>query len=157
MRKISSRSSLLMGFLPRRTRCCEIHFQYNLNPERCLWTTVSGCTMKSACFHPDQNRRKITQNSLSAGAMRGEAALPRENGKLLTKSKIFKQEIVAGLVYLRQHCEEKPQRTKHSSVVAEIPEASKCLAVGFPAVSHADDFNRVLASVFKEQSIVATA
>jgi len=44
-------------FLPAGFRWREIQRQYNLNPARCQPTTVSGWTMRSACFHPDQIRR----------------------------------------------------------------------------------------------------
>src|SRR4051794_15871221 len=65
IRKISSRNSLLMHFLPERTRRRESHVQYSLNPARCQRTTVSGWTRINACLHSGQSRRKITQNSLS--------------------------------------------------------------------------------------------
>src|SRR3954453_23682239 len=65
IRKISSRNSLLMHFLPEQTRRRESHVQYSLNPARCQRTTVSGWTMINARFHSGQSRRKITQNSLS--------------------------------------------------------------------------------------------
>src|SRR5665213_3059149 len=61
MRKINSRSSLHVGFLPTTACLRESHFQYSLNPLRCQRMTVSGCTMTSAPFHPDQNRRIRTQ------------------------------------------------------------------------------------------------
>jgi hypothetical protein len=68
MRKISSRSSLLTHFLPARTRCRESQVQYSLKPARCHRTAVSGWTRINACLHPDQNRRKMTQKSLSVTA-----------------------------------------------------------------------------------------
>src|ERR1700722_19613122 len=71
MRKISSRSSLLTHFLPARTRCRESQVQYSLKPARCHRTTVSGWTRINACLHPDQNRRNMTQKSLSVTATRG--------------------------------------------------------------------------------------
>jgi len=71
MRKISSRSSLLIGFLPTHTRCRESQLQYGLNPARCQPMTVSGCTRISTRFHPGQSRRNITLNNLSATANRG--------------------------------------------------------------------------------------
>ena len=42
MRKISSRSSLLVHLLPTRLPRRESQFQYSLNPARCQRTTVSG-------------------------------------------------------------------------------------------------------------------
>src|SRR5580658_3818913 len=65
MRKISSRNSLLTHFLPARTRRCESHVQYSLNPARCQRTQVSGWTKINVCIRSGQSRRKITQNSLS--------------------------------------------------------------------------------------------
>jgi transposase-like protein len=41
------------------------------NPDRCQDTTVSGLTMRSACFHPDQNFRAKTQKSVSNTASFG--------------------------------------------------------------------------------------
>ena len=44
IRKISSRTSLLIGFLPTAFRACEIQLQYSRKPVRCRRTTVSGVT-----------------------------------------------------------------------------------------------------------------
>jgi hypothetical protein len=66
IRKISSRNSLLTRFRPARVLCCEHHVQYNLKPVLCQPTTVSGWTITSVRFHPDQNRRSIIQKTLSA-------------------------------------------------------------------------------------------
>ena len=71
MRKISSRNSLLTHFRPTRALCCEHHVQYSLKPARCQRTTVSGWTMTSVRFHPDQNRRSITQKTLSGAVSLG--------------------------------------------------------------------------------------
>ena len=65
IRKIRSRSSLLVDLLPMRTPLREIHFQYSLNPARCQRTTVSGWTRIRAFRHPDHRRRSITQSSRS--------------------------------------------------------------------------------------------
>ena len=48
---MSSRSSLLMHFLPVGVRCRDNHVQYN--------------TRINARFHAGQNRRNINQNTLS--------------------------------------------------------------------------------------------
>jgi len=53
----------------------EIHFQYSLNPLRCQPITVSGCTMKSACFHPDHKRLATAQKTRSDAARRGRECL----------------------------------------------------------------------------------
>lgn len=64
MRKINSRNSLLA--LPTRSSSCrEHHVQYNLKPVRCQPTTVSGETMTSVRFHPNQHCRSITPKTLS--------------------------------------------------------------------------------------------
>ncbi|MGA7315059.1 MAG: ImmA/IrrE family metallo-endopeptidase [Silvibacterium sp.] len=68
MRKMSSRSSTLTPFLPARTRCQESQVQYSLKPARCHRTTVSGWTRINTSSHRDQNRRNITQKSLSVTA-----------------------------------------------------------------------------------------
>ena len=70
-RKINSRSSLLVGFLPPRIRFRESHFQYSLNPARCQRTTVSGWTIRTARFQPDQNRLRMVQKILSGNLSRG--------------------------------------------------------------------------------------
>src|SRR5205807_9620563 len=63
MRKINSRTSFGVCLRPIGLRTLEISFQYNRKPARCHWTTVSGLTTITACFHPDQNLRAMTQNS----------------------------------------------------------------------------------------------
>jgi hypothetical protein len=70
MRKISSQFPA-HALRPARALCRERHVQYNLKPARCQPTTVSGWTMISVRFHPDQNRRSITQKTLSGGASLG--------------------------------------------------------------------------------------
>jgi hypothetical protein len=75
MRKISSRRSLLVGFLPTTACLREIHFQYSSNPARCQRTTVSGCTITSAPFHPGQSWRNRTQKTRSEVARRGREHL----------------------------------------------------------------------------------
>jgi hypothetical protein len=75
MRKISSRSPWLVGFLPITACLREIHFQHSSNPARFQRTTVSGCTITSAPFHPDQNRRNRTQKTRSEAAKRGREHL----------------------------------------------------------------------------------
>ncbi len=60
---ISSRNSLLTRSGPREfhaASACPVQ----LEPVRCQPTTVSGWTMTSVRFHPDQNRRSITQKTL---------------------------------------------------------------------------------------------
>src|ERR1035437_7049608 len=65
IRKTSSRTSLLIGFLPTACRAREIQLQYSRNPVRCYRTTVSGVTRINDLFHPDHDLRRTTQNSLS--------------------------------------------------------------------------------------------
>src|SRR5258706_16241131 len=71
IRKIRSRTSFGVCLRPIGLRTLEISFQYNRKPARCHWTTVSGLTTISACFHPDQNLRAKIQNSLSNNASLG--------------------------------------------------------------------------------------
>ena len=75
MRKISSRISLLIGFLPTAFRAREIQRQYSRNPARCHRTTVSGVTRINGRFQPDQTFRKTTQNSRSTELSRGRGRL----------------------------------------------------------------------------------
>ncbi len=69
--KIRSRASWDMGLLPRGFLTLEISIQYQRKPARCYRTTVSGVTTKSACFQPDQQRRTISQKSLSSNSSLG--------------------------------------------------------------------------------------
>src|ERR1019366_6969404 len=71
MRKIRSRISLLIGFLPTTFRAREIQLQYSRKPARCQRTTVSGVTRINDLFQPDQTLRRTTQNSLSTELSRG--------------------------------------------------------------------------------------
>src|ERR1019366_8371435 len=71
MRKISSRTSLLIGFLPTAFRAREIQLQYSRKPARCQRTTVSGVTRINDLFQPAQTLRRTTQNSLSTELSRG--------------------------------------------------------------------------------------
>ncbi len=97
MRKMRSRNSLLVRtFFLHERRCREIHFQYSLNPARCQRTTVSGWTIRSVCFHPGQNRRRMTQNSRS-GTVKSRPRMPMcQHGKLLPQGQVFEEEITAG-------------------------------------------------------------
>ena len=71
IRKINSRTSFGVGFLPTRVLTWDISLQYERKPAWCQRTTVSGVTTIRACFHPDQNRLTATQNSLSNGLRPG--------------------------------------------------------------------------------------
>ena len=62
-RRISSRTSSLILGLPLRRR--DRQRQYNRKPARCQATTVSGLTIRSTSFQPDQKRRRRIQNSRS--------------------------------------------------------------------------------------------
>jgi hypothetical protein len=64
-------NSFDVGLLPTCLRTLEINRQYIRKPVRCQRTTVSGVTMGRECFQADQNRRAITQKSLSKGSMLG--------------------------------------------------------------------------------------
>ena len=71
MRKISSRSSLLVGLLPTTACLRESHFQYILKPDRCHRRTVSGWTRSKALRHPGHSRRRVIQNIRSGRENRG--------------------------------------------------------------------------------------
>ena len=73
IRKINSRTSLGVDRLPTGLLTSEISFQYSRKPARCHRTTVSGVTTMSDPFHPDQNRRAVTQKSLSRRPSFGRA------------------------------------------------------------------------------------
>ena len=61
MRKMSSRNSRLVGFLPTQTRPRVSQLQYSLNAVRCQRTTVSGWISIKAFRHPAHNRRRAIQ------------------------------------------------------------------------------------------------
>ena len=71
IRKINSRTSFGVGFLPTRVLTLEVSFQYKRKPALCQRITVSGVTTIRACSQPDQNRLTATQNSLSNGLRHG--------------------------------------------------------------------------------------
>ncbi len=65
IRKISSRTSLLIGLLPTAFRAREIQLQYSRKPARCHRATVSGVTRTNDPLQPGHTLRKTTRNSLS--------------------------------------------------------------------------------------------
>ena len=75
IRKISSRTSLLIGFLPTAGLAREIQLQYSRNPARCQRTTVSGVTRINDFLQPEQTCRKTTQNTRSTELSRGRGRL----------------------------------------------------------------------------------
>jgi hypothetical protein len=78
MRKISSRTSELIGFRPTACRAREIQLQYNRKPVRCQRTTVSGVTRINDLFQPDQTLRSTSQNNLSTELNRGRGRFDAE-------------------------------------------------------------------------------
>lgn len=94
MRKISSRNSLLMHFLPAQTRRRESHVQYSLNPARCRRTTDSGWTRINAGFHSGQSRRNHPEQLVGSSDQRSRTPL-LQNDKLLAKSQVLKQQVAA--------------------------------------------------------------
>jgi hypothetical protein len=71
IRKIHSRTSFGVGLLPSRVLTPEVSFQYQRKPALCQRITVSDVTTIRACLQADQNRRTVTQNSLSNGLRHG--------------------------------------------------------------------------------------
>ena len=63
MRKISSRTSRLKGFLPAACRVRDSQDQYKRKPVRCQRTTVSGVTSRSGFFHPDHSFRRASAST----------------------------------------------------------------------------------------------
>jgi len=83
MRKINSRISFGVCLRPIGLRTLEISFQYNRKPADATGPPFRLTTI-SACFHPDQNLRAMTQNSLSipqALALRASVSVPRVAGE----------------------------------------------------------------------------
>jgi hypothetical protein len=72
IRKIKARTSLLTRFRPPTWLTLETHVQYKRNPARCQFTTDLGVTKTIGFFHPDQNVRNATQNSLCRAVNRGK-------------------------------------------------------------------------------------
>ena len=75
IRKIRSRTSIEILLLPIIRPTLEIARQYKANPALCHRTTVSGFTIMSACFQPDQNPLTRIQKSLSNVTSRGLGCL----------------------------------------------------------------------------------
>jgi len=80
IRKISSRTSLLVGFLPTAFRAREIQRQYSRNPARCQRTTISGVTRINDFFQPEQTCRKTTRTAGRRNSVEGEVAWRAEPG-----------------------------------------------------------------------------
>ena len=75
IRKISSRTSLPIGFLPNGILRRESHVQYKRKPVRCQRMTVWGVTRISDVLQPGQIFLKATQKSLSKEPSRGRGRL----------------------------------------------------------------------------------
>ena len=112
IRKINSRTSFGVGFLPTRVPTLEISFQYKRKPARCQRITVSGVTTIRACFQPDQKRLTATQNSLSNGLRRGLTP-PLQNGKMLAQCKILEEQTLSHAKEANQHSEAQADESKH--------------------------------------------
>jgi len=111
IRKINSRTSFGVRFLPTCLRTLEIRRQYIQKPVRCQWTTVSGVTMSRDCFQADQKRLAITQKSIEeAEAWARISTLQRD--ELLTQSKIFEKE-TSPPAKADQHAEAESYETRH--------------------------------------------
>ena len=80
IRKISSRTSLLIGFLPTAWLAREIQLQYSRNPARCQRTTVSGLTRINDFFQPEQTCRKTTRTAGRRNSVEDEVAWRAEPG-----------------------------------------------------------------------------
>lgn len=87
MRKIKSRTSLVIVFLPARFLTLEITFQYEWKPARCHRTTVSGVTTIRACVHLDQTRRAAIQNNLSERPSLGRGCLRLKTANCCLRAK----------------------------------------------------------------------
>ena len=73
IRKINSRTSFGVHFLPTCLRTLEISRQYIRKPVRCQRTTVSGVTMTRECFQaPQTPRANIPRRACRRGRGSGE-------------------------------------------------------------------------------------
>jgi hypothetical protein len=63
--KTSSRTSQLIGFLPRQARDGNAKSKYKRKPARCQRATVSGATTSRAFFQPVQSHQVKSQKNLS--------------------------------------------------------------------------------------------
>ena len=70
-RKMTSRNSLLMCFLAKRTPRRHCHAPHIRNPARCHRPTAPGLTRSNERFQPDQILHTSTQKSLSDGVRFG--------------------------------------------------------------------------------------
>src|SRR5260221_3069233 len=113
IRKINSRTSFGVGFLPTRVPTPEISFQYKRKPARCQRITVSGVTTTRACFQPDQKRLTATQNSLSNGLRH---RLPRRRfnaANCWLNARFSRSRLCRNAKEANQHSEAQENESKH--------------------------------------------
>src|SRR5215469_16714588 len=130
MRKISSRTSRLKGFLPAARRVRDSQDQYNRKPVRCQRTTVSGVTSRSGFFHPDQSFRRATQNTLSKEPSRRRGRLARRASSCSRSARFSSMRSLRD----RNAPTSQPTKCRSSGIMARILADGQCLTS--PQVPH---------------------
>ena len=123
IRKISSRTSLLIGFLPTAFRACEIQLQYGRKPVRCQRTTVSGVTRINDLSQPDQTSRKTTRNSLSNGTQSRARSLDVQSQQLLPKSEVLEEVFSSRAKGGDNPAEQMSKAHEHQGIIAKARRA----------------------------------
>src|ERR1700676_2895110 len=95
-----------MFLRPIGLRTLEISFQHTREPARCHGAAVFEMATISDCFHPDQNRRANTQNSLSNTVSLGLGCVHFSAGKCWLEAKFSS----GSLRQLRNHGRITPAR-----------------------------------------------
>ncbi len=101
IRKINSRTSFGVCFLPACVRTLEISFQYKRNPARCHRTTVSGVTIMRFLLPAGPNSPSNYPEELIEETEDRPRTAPLQHSELLPKREIFQDEV--------------PTATKHAS------------------------------------------
>ena len=87
--------------------------QYQRKPARCQRTTVSGVTTKSACFQPDQQRRTISQKSLSSNSSLGRGWRRFSTESCWRKGQVLKQQTFLRAKQANESSKRDPKESKH--------------------------------------------
>ena len=127
MRKICSRSALLVGFLPTTACFRESHFQYSSNPARCQRTTVSAWTKTKVRRHSGHSRRNASQNNRSYWANRGRGLRRAKTASCCLKARFSKrrsrrdrkERAKSKNNSLRTHCMPRLYHRKHNRIDAD--------------------------------------
>src|SRR6516162_9969330 len=113
MRKISSRTSRLKGFLPAACRVRDSQDQYKRKPVRCQRATVSGVTSRSGFFPPRPQLSESDPEHLVDRAQSSPRSFGTESQQLLTQCQILQHEVFAGPKWADKPADEVPKQRNH--------------------------------------------